>query len=504
MTRTELRILFVTPECAPLVKTGGLGDVAGSLPGALSKLHLDVRILLPAYRDVLRSVDGARELARYAETAAFPACRLLDGGRVDGAPLLLLDCPSLFDRDGGPYQDAADRDWPDNAKRFGLLCRVAADLAHGGLERGADGTIAGGSRLDWLPDVVHCNDWQTGLVPAYLRFGPRTQARTVLTVHNLAFQGIFPPATVERLGLPAESFSLDGLEYFGNMSFLKAGLQYADAITTVSPTYAAQIQVEPLGMGMHGLLAERRDALTGILNGIDTHTWNPGSDARIPHRFSEHDLSGKQTNKRSLQRLLGLSEEVGVPLFASVSRLTLQKGIDLILDVAAELLALPAQLVVLGSGDRALQSRLEELAQRHPGRVGVRVGFDEGLAHLIEAGADMFLMPSRFEPCGMNQMYSQRYGTVPIVHATGGLADSVTDCTEETLAAGTATGLVFSPCTSDEMLRAIQRAQQLYGAPATWRAIQAAGMRRDFSWTASATRYAGIYRRLAESRAPSA
>jgi starch synthase len=501
MQPAELRILFVTPECAPLVKTGGLGDVAGSLPAALSKLLLDVRILLPAYREVLRSVDGVRELARYAVSAAFPACRLLDGGRVDGVPLLLLDCPSLFDREGGPYQDADGTDWPDNARRFGLLSRVAADIAQEGLERGAKGKHAADN---WLPDVVHCNDWQTGLVPAYLRLGARTQSRTVLTVHNLAFQGIFPPATVGQLGLPVEGFSQGGLEYYGNLSFLKAGLQYADAITTVSPTYAAEIKVEPLGMGMHGLLAERSDALTGILNGIDTRTWNPASDARIPHRFSEHDLSGKQANKRSLQRLLGLSEDADVPLFASVSRLTLQKGIDLILDVADELLALPAQLVVLGSGDGALQLRLEELAQRHPGRVGVRVGFDEGLAHLIEAGADMFLMPSRFEPCGMNQMYSQRYGTVPIVHATGGLADSVTDCTEDTLAAGTATGIVFSPCTSREMLRAIQRAQQLYGAPAAWRAIQAAGMRRDFSWTASATRYANIYRRLAESRAPSA
>lgn len=502
MTRSELRILFVTPECAPLVKTGGLGDVAGSLPGALSKLLLDVRILLPAYRAVLRSLDEPRVLARAAETSLFPACRVLDGGRVDGVPLLLLDCPPLFDRDGGPYQDAAGKDWPDNARRFGLLCRIAADLAQGGLERPTGEEPAGDNRADWLPDVVHCNDWQTGLVPAYLHFGPPTQVRTVFTVHNLAFQGIFPPATVEQLGLPAESFSPGGLEYYGSMCFLKSGLRYSDAITTVSPTYAAEIQEEPLGMGMHGLLTERRDALTGILNGIDTQTWDPGSDARIPHRYAEHDMSGKQANKRALQRRLGLAVDPAVPLLASVSRLTDQKGIDLILDIAPDVMALPAQLVILGSGDHAMQLRLEELASHHPGRIGVATGFDEDLAHLIEAGADIFLMPSRFEPCGMNQMFSQRYGTVPIVHATGGLADSVTDCTADALAAGTATGIVFSPCTSDELLRAIRRARQLYHDAAAWRAVQVAGMRRDFSWTASATRYAGIYRRLTESHAP--
>ena len=502
MPPIDLRILFVTPECAPLVKTGGLGDVAGSLPASLRNLRLDVRVLLPAYRPVLRAVQGAHVLAAFAESAAFPAWRLMDGGLVDGVPLLLLDCPSLFDRDGGPYQDAAGNDWPDNARRFGLLCRAAADLAQGAAgPRAADGTAAG-TRPAWRADIVHCNDWQTGLVPAYLRFGPPAKARTVFTVHNLAYQGIFPPATAGQLGLPAESLSHGGLEYYGNMSFLKAGLQFADAITTVSPTYAAEIQHEPLGMGMHGVLTERRAALTGILNGIDAQVWDPASDALIPHRYGADDLSGKAADKRALQRRLGLDEVATIPLLVSVSRLTHQKGIDLILDAADALVALPAQIAILGSGDAALQARLGALARLHPGRVGVATGFDEDLAHLMEAGADIFLMPSRFEPCGMNQLYSQRYGTVPVVHATGGLVDSVTDSSAAALADGTATGIVFSPDSAEALLGAVRRALTLYGDPAAWRALQRSGMRRDFSWTASALRYEEIYRRLAASAPP--
>ncbi len=496
MMRPDSRVLFVTPECAPLVKTGGLGDVSGSLPAALSKLSLDVRVLLPAYRSVLAARQGAPTLASYPATSAFPACRLLDGGSVEGVPLWLLDCPMLFDRDGGPYQDATDEEWPDNALRFALLCRIAANLAQGNHGTPASGVGAGATLAGWLPDIVHCNDWQSGLVPAYLRYGPPTQARTVFTVHNLAFQGIFPAATVEQVGLPAESFAMGGVEYFGSMSFLKSGLQFADAITTVSPTYAREIQGEALGMGMHGLLTERRGALTGILNGIDTHAWNPETDPRTPHHFGERSMAGKKRNKQALQRRLGLVEDPSLPLLACVSRLTHQKGTDLILDIADELLALPAQLVVLGSGDHAMQASLGDLSRRCPGQAGITLGFDEDLAHLIEAGADMFLMPSRFEPCGMNQMYSQRYGTVPIVHATGGLVDSVTDCTAESRGSHTATGFVFDPCTSDELLRAIRRALALFGKPRAWRAIQRAGMQRDFSWTASAARYADIYRQL--------
>lgn len=488
MAQSSTTILFVTAECAPLVKTGGLGDVAGSLPGALLRHAIDVRILLPGYRSVLSSVKTARELARFAATEHFPACRVLEGGTVHGVPLMLVDCPVLYDRDGGPYQDAQGLDWPDNALSFGLLCKVAADIA------GRD------SPLGWRPRLIHCNDWQTGLVPAYLRFGAPTGAptgvRTVFTIHNLAYQGLFPASAVADLGLPPESFGMQGLEYHGQLSFLKAGLFYADAITTVSPTYAREIQAEPMGMGMQGLLSERKAVLSGILNGIDLDTWNPVSDAHIPRHYDAASLVLKADNKRALQQRFGLTGGRDIPLFATICRLAHQKGMDLILAIADALLALPAQLVVCGTGDPALAEALQALGRQHPDKVGVFIGYDEQLAHLIEAGADVFLMPSRFEPCGMNQMYSQRYGTVPIVHATGGLADSVTDATPEALHAGLATGFVFTPGTSEALLEAVLRAVSVFRNPQAWSAIQAAGMRADFSWTASAARYADIYRQL--------
>jgi len=398
--------------------------------------------------------------------------------------MLLLDCPALFDRDGGIYQDSNGVAWPDNEIRFGLLCRVAADICRGQ------------PSLGWRPHIAHCNDWQSGLVPAYLRFGPDTGVRTVFTLHNLAYQGLFPGNTVARLGLPEESFAVQGLEFYEQLSFLKAGLFYADAITTVSSTYASEIQREPLGMGLQGLLHERQAVLSGILNGIDTETWNPALDARIAQRYDASRLGLKNGNKRALQRRFGLPEKDNVPLFATVCRLVHQKGIDLILEIAGDLVSLPGQLVVCGTGDRAAQEALQALSQKYPTEVGIFIGYDEDLAHLIVAGADVFLMPSRFEPCGMNQMYSQRYGTVPIVHATGGLADSVVDATAESLRAGTAAGFAFSPCTSDALRVAVGRAASSFREPATWRALQSAGMQRDFGWSASAARYADLYLQL--------
>ena len=484
MSRSVASVLFVTPECAPLVKTGGLGDVAGSLPAALTRGSADVKILLPGYRSVLRSINPGRELVRFAADGQFPECRLLDGGTIQGVPLLLLDCRALFDRDGGPYQDFQGRDWHDNAMRFGLFCRIAADICNGQ------------PSLEWRPQLAHCNDWQTGLVPAYLRFGPGSDTRTLFTIHNLAYQGLFPGSAVADLGLPAESYIIQGLEYHGQLSFLKAGLFYADAITTVSPTYAREIQRPALGMGLEGLLAERSGVLTGILNGIDTNTWNPAQDERLPRRYDSTSLALKHDNKLALQRRFGLETGRNIPLFATVCRLAHQKGIDLILDIAGSLLTLPAQLLVCGTGDHATEEALRALAGRYPGRVGTFIGFDEELAHLTEAGADAFLMPSRFEPCGMNQMYSQRYGTPPIVHATGGLADSVTDTTPENLRAGTAAGFVFSPGTREALKIALHRVADAFHDPQVWRAIQTAGMRRDFSWTASAARYIDIYREL--------
>jgi starch synthase len=485
---SQLRILFATSECAPLVKTGGLGDVSAALPAALKALGLDPRILLPGYRPVLAQLPKCREVARFAATADFPAARLLQGRTPSGVPLFALDCSELYDRAGGPYQNEAGSDWTDNALRFGLLSRIAALLGS------AD------SPLGWQPDVVHCNDWQTGLAPAYLRYAAGARAATLQTIHNLAYQGIFEPQFVAALGLPPECFTPDGVEYYGKLSFLKSGLQFADAITTVSPTYALEIQSEPLGFGLQGLLAARRDCLFGILNGIDIGLWNPATDPLIAGRYDADTLGAKAINKSALQRRLGLAPSPAMPLFAVVSRLTAQKGLDWLLAIATQLLALPAQLAILGSGEPQLERRFRALAQSHAEQVSTTVGFDETLAHLIEAGADAFLMPSRFEPCGMNQMYSQRYGTPPIVRATGGLADTVVDCSPATLADGSASGFVFHDASAEALLAAVERAAGTWRDSASWRALQRNGMARDFGWEASARRYAAIYARLATKR----
>jgi starch synthase len=483
-----LRVLFATSECAPLVKTGGLGDVSAALPVALARLGVDIKMLLPGYRQVLTQLPPLRELARLAPRAGLPASRLLHGHTASGVPLYLLDCPEFYDRPGGPYQDETGSDWSDNALRFGLLSHVAALLGS------AD------SPLDWYPQVLHCNEWQTGLAPAYLHHASGTRAATLLTIHNLGFQGIFGPELVAALGLPPDSFNPDGVEYYGKLSFLKAGLQFADAISTVSPGYALEIQSEPLGFGLQGLLSARKDCLYGILNGIDTGLWNPATDPLIASRYSADTLVAKAVNKSALRARLGLASGADVPLFAVISRLTEQKGLDWLLEIAPQLLALPAQLVLLGGGDPELERGFAALAQSHPREASATIGFDETFAHLIEAGADAFLMPSRFEPCGMNQMYSQRYGTPPIVRATGGLADTVVDCNPAALADGSASGFVFHEPGAGALLAAIKRAAGTWHDVTKWRALQCNGMARDFGWDASARRYAEIYQRLANNR----
>jgi starch synthase len=486
MNPERLRVLFATPECAPWIKTGGLGDVSAGLPAALAAGGLDVRVLLPAYRPVIAAIAAQRrELAGFAARARFPAARLLEAPLPSGVRAWLVDCAPLYDRDGGPYQDGASGDdWPDNAVRFALLARVAARLA------------GDSSPLAWRPHVLHCNDWQTGLAPAYAQHGGGARAATVMCVHNLAFQGVFPPATAAEVELPPASYSIDGAEFHGRLSFLKAGLAYGDAITTVSPSYAQEIQREPLGFGLQGLLAARADRLHGILNGIDVDTWNPATDALIARGYDAAQLEAKRDNKLALQRRVGLPAAPGVPLLGFVGRLTEQKGVDLIATAAPQIAALPAQLAVLGTGDRGMEARLRALTRAHPRAIAVEVDFDEPLAHLIEAGADAFLMPSRFEPCGLNQMYSQRYGTPPVAHATGGLRDSIVDCTPATLAGGTASGFLFREPTAEALAEAVERAIAAYREPATWRALQRTGMARDFGWRASAARYDALYRSL--------
>jgi starch synthase len=465
---TDSRVLFAAPECAPLTKTGGLGDVAAALPAALRSLGIDVRVLLPAYG----ALPG-RELARMEVLGK--SVRILESRLPSGVPLYLLDCPELYIRNGGPYQTGEGEDWPDNALRFGVLSRVASLLG------GADTPLA------WRPDVVHCNDWPTALAPLYLQ-RERDAAASVLTVHNLAFQGLFEPQVLDTLGLPQSDFSLERLEFYGRLSFLKGGLACAGAITTVSPTYAAEIQREAHGCGLDGLLRHRRGQLEGILNGIDTAAWDPAGDTSIATNYDAATLDEKRRNKAALQRRMQLRIDDAVPLLGMVGRLTHQKGIDLVTAAAAELLGLPAQLVVLGKGDRAHEHALAALAARHPGQVAVATGFNEELAHLIEAGADLFLMPSRFEPCGLNQMYSQRYGTPPVAHATGGLADTIVDGE---------TGFLFDRPERAALVEAVGRAVAAWREPRRWRAIQRAGMARDFSWSEAARRYADLYLRLA-------
>jgi starch synthase len=463
-----MRVLFATPECTPLTKTGGLGDVSAGLPAALRALGHDVRVLLPGYAPVVDALPHAFEAARLellGETS-----RLLDAGDV-----LIVDCPALYRRDGGPYQDSAGADWPDNARRFGLLSRIAALLA------------GGASPLAWRPQVLHCNDWPCGLAPVYLSF-EASRAAAVMTVHNLAFQGLFDASWMKSLALPAATFSIEGVEFYGKLSFLKGGLAYADAITTVSPTYAREIQTEEFGCGLDGLLRARRDALSGIANGIDPEAWDPQRDPHLAQNYSRWTLERKAANKQALQRRVGLEPDAGVPLLGTVCRFTEQKGIDLIAEAAEDLLALPAQLVLLGTGERRYEAMLRALAERHPGTLALSVGFDEGLAHLIEAGADLFLMPSRFEPCGLNQMYSQRYGTPPIARATGGLVDTVSDAE---------TGFLFARPASGELIGAVRRALQLWRDAPRWREMQRRAMERDFSWAAPARHYAALYSRLA-------
>ena len=477
---SRLAILFAASEMAPWVKTGGLGDVAAALPAALRRARHDIRVLIPAYPALHKAFPGATVLADLPALApALPPARLL-AAEADGLPLILLDCPELFARSGNPYLDALGHDWPDNAIRFGLLSRVAALLGQAG------------SPLGWQPDVVHVNDWQTALAPAWLHY--EGGAASVVTVHNIAFQGTFAAGHLMALGLPEYAWRFDGVEYHGQLSFLKAGLQLATLISTVSPTYAGEIQNAHFGYGLAPLLRHRADALRGILNGVDTALWNPASDPTLAAPYAANRLAAKRENKRALQVEMGLEPDVDRPLFGIISRLTQQKGLDLVLTLGEGITQLPAQLAVLGSGDKAIEAGFSSLAASHPGQIAVRLGFDEALAHRIEAGADCFLMPSRFEPCGLNQMYSLRYGTPPIVRATGGLADTVVDASDATLADRTGNGFVIDEATPHALWLALERATRCWHKRKVWQRIQQNGMRRDFSWEHAAQDYVALYR----------
>ena len=488
MKRGELKVLFVASEAFPLVKTGGLGDVVYSLPHALAAQGAEVRLLLPGYRALLRqsqqfSIIGWLDL-RGAE--GILSARVLEIRHPDFAfPLWVLDCPPLFDRAGNPYVNASGLDWHDNAERFAVFSHAAALIAEDALDQG------------WVPDVVHAHDWQTGLVSAFLAEHPQ-RPKTVFTIHNLAYGGYYSHGDFVRLQLPGGWWSAEGAEFHGGFSMLKAGIVYSDAVTTVSPTYANEICTPEFGYGLDGLLQSRAYKLSGILNGIDTRIWNPGTDEHLPAHYTLSRIHpGKRRNKEALlARFLDPLDPAAVeaPLLGLVGRLVEQKGIDWVLAALPVLLEeTDVRFVLIGSGQAQYEQKLSKLARQHPDRLFVEIGYDETLAHQIEAGADLFLMPSRFEPCGLNQMYSLRYGTPPVVFKTGGLADTVVDATPEALEGGVATGFVFDEPTVEGFLDAIKRALALYRQASVWRRLQQNGMRQRFDWSASANHYLSLY-----------
>ena len=475
------KILFVTSEAHPLIKTGGLADVSGSLPKALAELGFDVRLIMPNYQAI--KTDEAvyyKSTVRVNNTDVNILETRLPGTKV---PVWLVDYPEFFDIPGNPYTDELGIAWANNAERFALLCRVAVEVA---MNR---------AYLDWTPDIVHCNDWQSGLVPALLSLETGRPA-TVFTIHNIAYQGLFPKAAQTALNLPKPLWNPNGVEFNGMLSFIKGGLAYSDRITTVSPTYAREIQTADYGYGLEGLLSYRNDVLIGIINGIDAEQWNPKTDTSLSANFDFSTIDKKQLNKTALQKRHSLPVDKNIPVFALVGRLVEQKGIDLILACLPEMLELPLQFILLGSGDLAFEKALSGFAKAYPEKIAVTLDYDEALAHQIEAGADIFLMPSRFEPCGLNQLYSQRYGTIPIVRKTGGLADTVVDTLPETLNNNIATGFVFNEATPGALMEAVKRALTVYSQPVVWKQLQAGGMQKDYSWHNSAKAYMALYEQL--------
>ena len=480
-----MKVLQVSAEIFPLLKTGGLADIAGALPTALNAAGCDVRVLLPGFAPIMADLQSVTVLTEL--TAPWGERVLMRQGVLGslGIKAYVIDAPHLYLRSGTPYEDVQRQPHHDNHLRFALLGWVAARLACG-----LDG--------HWQPVVVHSHDWHAALTSAYLAFGP-TQGRrvaSVYTVHNLAYQGVFAPIHFFDLGLPTHAFSVNGLEFHGQLSFMKAGLYYADHITTVSPTYAQEIQTPEQGCGLDGLLRSRARELSGILNAVDEAVWNPATDAAIPSPFDAKKPAGKARCKAALQQELGLAVNPDAPLFGVVSRLTEQKGLYLVLAVMEELIERGGQLVVLGAGEAALEGAFMAQAAAHPQAVAVRIGYDEAHAHRIFAATDVTLVPSRFEPCGLTQMYGLKYGSLPLVHRVGGLADTVVDCALEHLADGTANGFVFDAFTPQAMARAMRRAWALYERKTEWRSVRQRAMLQPLGWDKAAAQYVALYRRL--------
>jgi starch synthase len=479
-----LNVLFATSEALPLIKTGGLADVSGSLPGALRGHGHDVRVILPAYPAAVRRAGAVEIVATLRMPGIREPVHILEGHiHGSGIPVYLVSAHEHFDRGGNPYTDLTGSDWGDNPDRFALFCRVITLVARDRVS------------LDWRPELVHCNDWQTGLAPLLLAEAGDAPA-TLFTIHNLSYQGIFNRTAFERIGLRDTLWNPQALEYHGGFSFLKSGIVFAQRVNTVSPTYASEVRLPRLGYGLDGLLDHLGQRFSGILNGIDYREWDPATDPHIVSHYNTDRFDLKAPNKRALQEEFGLPLDNDTFLFGYIGRLVEQKGVDLILAVLPRLVTQPkVQIVLQGTGNLVLERSLLQAAQHHPSRVAVFIGYDEARAHRIEAGCDCFLMPSRFEPCGLNQLYSLRYGTVPVVHRTGGLADTVVDATPLNLERGSATGFVFENADVEGLWYALRQALALRGRPGDeWRRLAVTDMRQDFSWEASARRYEELYR----------
>jgi starch synthase len=473
-------VLSVASEAYPLIKTGGLADVTGALPGALQSHGVSMRTLLPGYPAVLGALENAEVAAQYSDF--FGGTADLVTGRAHDLEIVALWADHLYDRPGNPYLGPDRKDWPDNWRRFAALSYAAYEIARGALD----------SRR---PDILHCHDWQAGLAPAYLKFNAPSPVKTVQTVHNIAFQGLFGWEVFNELRLDFRAAQEGTIEYYGLINYLKAGLQCADMLTTVSPTYALEIKTHEYGMGLEGVLQARSDVLVGITNGIDEQQWDPQTDRALHTNFGHNTTEQRHGNRRALEMRFDLDDSAG-PLFGVVSRLTRQKGLDMLVEIVDEVIASGGKLVVLGSGDTDLEDGFAGAALRHPGKIGFVRGYDEALSHLIQGGADVIVVPSRFEPCGLTQMYGLRYGCVPLVSRVGGLADTVIDANEAAVEAGVATGIVFAPATPPALLDAIMRAMRLHGRPKVWRKMQRRGMKSDMSWDASAEKYAKLYKKL--------
>ena len=478
-----VKVLSVASEAVPLVKTGGLADVVGALPAAVAAHGVEMTTLVPGYPAVMAAIGKVRKVHTYDALLGEPA-RLVSA-KLGPHKLLVLDAPGYFDRGGGPYSDGNGADWGDNWRRFAALGKAAADLA--------SGTVKGRSF-----DVLHAHDWQAAMAPTYLRYAStkkKPPLPSVLTIHNIAFQGGYDASIFAALGLPDAAFSVEGVEYHGGVSFLKGGISAASVVTTVSPSYAAEIRTSEFGMGLEGLIQSRGDNVRGILNGIDTDSWNPATDPLIAEGYTIRKLDKRTANKRALEAEFGLDEGDG-PLFVVISRLTHQKGTDVLLEALDHLVGIGGRLALLGSGDPQTEAHLREAGARHPGKIAIRIGYDEALSHLMQAGGDAILVPSRFEPCGLTQLYACAYGCVPIVATTGGLADTIIDANPAAIAAGAATGIQVSRVEYHALANAVSRANALYYQPDVWRMMQRNGMNTDFSWAASGLAYANLYREL--------